>query len=137
MNIKKTIYDLIIYGLLFNFVATLLGDIIILPSDIIYFFSALLIVGFANVFAKSFLKFLTVKVNFWSNFVIVVLLTTGSLYLFQLTMPYFKVEEMHFSGNIFEFVSIKPFTLMPIFSMVMISIYVAIGNSLLKLLRGN
>ncbi len=136
MNIKKTIYNLIIYGLLFNFIATLLGDIIVLPKDFIYLLAAIIIVGFANIFAKVFLKFLTVKINFWSNFVMVVLLTTACLYIFQILMPYFKVKEMQFSGNAFDIVSIKPFTLTPIFSMVIISIYVAVGNSLLKLLKG-
>ena len=119
---------LVLIGMLINFfVLSLFKDAFHLPGSFLYLFLTLFAAGIALLSACPVLNFLTVKCNFITFLLMGTLILTGVLYLMNLVMVDFSVNEFIFAGSKIGNIQINEFKVIPLVS-------IAIGSFLTSFL---
>jgi len=118
---KETVRNLFLYILIFYLVLSVFMGII-LPENIAYVLATLVVLSFAMMIAKPLLSFLTVKVNFITLLLVGALIVFGSMFLLESLMPGFTIETEMFTGITFGSIVVNDFEMLPIASMVGVSV---------------
>jgi hypothetical protein len=103
------------------FVTTVLSKGIVMPSESGYLIATLLILAFTVVVASPILKFLTIKSNFLTFFLMSALLLFGVFFLLKMFMVGFFVNEYIFDGLALGSIQIQAFTVSGILTMAIAS----------------
>lgn len=130
----KFFRNLIQYMLSAYFVLTIYKGIT-LPTNPIYFISSLAILSILVFLASAILNFLTIKVNFITNFVMTTLLCVGGFFLLQEFLPGFNIEEYAFEGINTGNLVIHSFPVTVLLSMIIESVTHSLLCSILKVLE--
>ncbi len=131
---KKGFFDLVLYTFSFVFVL-LFFESVSLPSDPLYLFSSLIVIGLGIVFSKPLLNFLTVKVVFLTRLIAMTLISLVVFFLLETFVPGFFIENMVLKETEFGFLSLKSFEFDKIGVMVLLSLSTAFVSSLVKFLQ--
>jgi hypothetical protein len=131
---KKGLFDLILYMFTFVFVMMFFPSVK-LPTDSVYLFSALLLVGIGIMFSKYLLTFLTVKVVFLTRLIAITLILFGVIFALETFLPGFVVDKLVFSETDLGFLSLKTFEFDKIGVVVLLSFCTAFVSSIVKLLQ--
>jgi hypothetical protein len=91
MGFKRFLFDLLLNMIIFSFVVVLTRSVV-LPIDTIYLLISLLVVGAAALMYDPILRFLTVKKNFLTQWVVVSVFVFLAVYLLNSLMPMFTVQ---------------------------------------------
>lgn len=91
MSFKKFLFGLFLNMMVFSFVC-LVTKAIVLPSDMLYLFASLLIVSGAMMLFEPVLKFLTVRRNFLTQWLMMSVFVFLAVYLLNSIMPMFTVQ---------------------------------------------
>ena len=94
---EKFFRNLIQYMLIAYFVTTILKGITI-PANVLYLISTLVMLSLSVFVSSKILKFLTIKLNFITRFLMTSILSFAVFYILQEFMPGFKIEEYVFDG---------------------------------------
>lgn len=94
---EKFFRNLIQYMLIAYFVSTILKGITI-PANVLYLISTLVMLSLSVFVSSKILKFLTIKLNFITRFLMTSILSFAVFYILQEFMPGFKIEEYVFDG---------------------------------------
>jgi hypothetical protein len=78
------------------------------------------------------LKFLTVKTNFPTHFLMTSILLVGVFYLLKLFMTGFYINEYIFEGVAFGTIEIASFTVTPIITIIVVSLVSSLISSIYK-----
>ncbi len=131
---KTFLKNLLQYMLSAYFVLTMFKGIT-LPTTPIYFISTLILLSLLVFLASLILKFLTIKENFITQFIMTTLLCIGGFFLLQEFMPGYNIEEYKFEGINTGSLVIHALTITPFLSMVIGSVSHSIISSLIKVLE--
>ncbi len=131
---KKGLFDLVLYIFSFVFVMLFFPSVQ-LPSDLIYLFSVLILVGVSIVLSKPLLVFLTVKVVFLTRLLAITLILFGVFFALETFLPGFLVDNLVFQETDLGWLSLKSFEFDKIGTMVLLSLSTAFVSSLVKLLQ--
>jgi len=134
MNLKKTIYEILLSALIFTFVVNLIKGVV-LPTNMMYLFLTLIVVAFAVVLHYSVLRFLTVKRSFLSEWISVSILVFIALYLLDLVMPEFRAEGYDLATQDLGFIVLASVTLTKFASMIVIAFLTGLFKSIFDLLE--
>lgn len=118
---KPFIRSLLTYFFVMFFVTTVLSKGIVMPSESGYLIATLLILAFTVVVASPILKFLTIKSNFLTFFLMSALLLFGVFFLLKMFMVGFFVNEYIFDGLALGSIQIQAFTVSGILTMAIAS----------------
>ncbi len=124
---------LVLIGMLIQFfVLSLFKDAFHLPQSFLYLFLTLFAGGIALLAACPVLNFLTVKCNFITFLLMGTLVLTGVLYLMNLVMVDFAVNEFLFSGSKIGNIQINEFKVIPLVSIAIASFLTSFITSIYK-----
>ena len=124
---------LILVGMLvLFFVLSLFGDAFQLPDSFLYLFLTLLAGGIGLLVACPILNFLTIKCNFITFLLMGTLLLTAILYLMNLVMTGFVVNEFMFQGLQLGSLQINEFNVIPIVSIAVASLLTSFITAIYK-----
>lgn len=112
---KNFIKNVLLFMLISYFVLSILNGINI-PSNPIYLLATLLIVSIGMLMTSPILNFLTIRENFITSFLMTFLISFGLLYLLQIFMVDFIIEEYVFNGVQLGSVIISSITMTPLIS---------------------
>jgi hypothetical protein len=79
---------------------------------------------------EPFLKFLTIKINFLTYWLMSSILLIGITFLLRIFMTGFFVEESQFTGANFDFLQINGFEINPILTIVLFSVVSAMISTI-------
>ena len=133
---KKFLGNLIQFMLSGYFVLSIFKGIT-LPENSRYFVACLIMISTGVFLSTLILKFLTIKENFLTSFLMILILSIGISFLLQEFMPGFNISEYTFEGFSSGSITIKSFLVTPIISMVLLSVTHALISSLLKVFEKN
>lgn len=111
---------------------TIFAKGIIMPTDSLYFILTILVLAFTLMIAEPFLKFLTIKCNFLTFFIMASLLLIGVMFLLKLFMVGFYIKEFTFEGMILGSLNINSFVISPIATIISSSVITALIGSIYK-----
>ena len=131
---KKGLFDIILYIFSFVFVMLFFPSVQ-LPSDPIYLFATLILVGAGVALSKHVLVFLTVKVVFLTRLLAITLILFGVFFALETFLPGFLVDKLVFQETDLGWLSLKSFEFDKIGTMVLLSFSTAFVSSLVKLLQ--
>ena len=126
--------NLIQYMLVSYLVLTLFSGIRV-PDSIHYFIASLAILSIGMLLVSPVLKFLTVKENFLTTFILASLICVGMFFLLDSFMTGFYIEPYQFSGMELNSIVINDFEMKPVFTIVTASITASFLASLLFVLE--
>ena len=115
---KQFIKSLLAYFFILFFVISIFKKGIILPPEGIYFVATLLILTFTIMIVSPVLKFLTVKANFLTFFIMTTLLLIGIFFLLKIFMTGFYVNIFTFEGLSLGSIQINDFVVSPTITIV-------------------
>ena len=131
---KQFLKSLIANFFIVFFIVNLFSKGIILPDISLYLYATLVILAMTILIASPLLKFLTIKNNFITEFIITTLLLVGVFYLLKLFMTDLYINEYLFEGTTIASVQIMSFTVSPIltiiFASLLTSLFASIYNEL-------
>lgn len=126
--------NLIQYMLVSYLVLTLFSGIRV-PDSILYLIASLAILSIGMLLVSPVLKFLTVKENFLTTFILSSLICVGMFFLLDSFMTGFYIEPYQFSGMELNSIVINDFEMTPVFTIVSASITASFLGSLLFVLE--
>lgn len=129
---KQFIKSLLAYFFILFFVISMFNKGMILPKDTIYFVITLLVLTLTIMIVEPFLKFLTIKSNFLTFFIMSSLLLIGVFFLLKLFMTGFYVNQFTFEGLVFGSIQIDNFVVSPIVTIVATSVATGLISSIYK-----
>lgn len=129
---KQFIKSLFVYFFILYFVVGLFKDGVILPTTSLYLIVSLLILTFTIMISGPLLKFLTIKTNFPTHFLMTTLLLVGVFYLLKLFMTGFYINEYIFEGMTLGTIEIASFTVTPIITIVAVSLVSSLISSIYR-----
>lgn len=91
MSFKRFLFNILLYMMIFSFVCMITKSIV-LPVDTVYLFVSLLVVACSIMLYEPVLRFLTVKRNFLTQWVMSSVFVFISIYLLNSLMPMFTVQ---------------------------------------------
>jgi hypothetical protein len=121
--------NLLLSLLIFFFSSTIFTGIV-MPDITLYYLATLLILSTGVMMTEPFLKFLTIKVNFLTYWLMSSILLTGITFLLRIFMTGFFVEISEFSGASFDFLEVNGFEIAPIFTIILFSVLSALISSI-------
>ncbi len=133
---KNFIKSLLVYFAFVYLALSLFGDGVVLPTEGFYFAATILILAMTVLIAEPMLKFLTVKVNFVTMFLMSSLLVIGVFFLLKLFMTGFYINEYTFSGLSLGSLEIASFVVKPTLTIISASITASLFCSIYKGLDG-
>lgn len=110
MEVRKFLFRLFVNMLIFSFVVTLVRGIV-MPVGLGYLFGTLIIVALAMMLYAPILRFLTIRINFLTQFITVGLLVFGALNLLQSFMPEFRLVDYVIGSQNLQIITISSITL--------------------------
>jgi len=131
---KKFIKNLIQFLLVSYLVLTLFKGIQ-LPENVVYVIASLVILSFGMLMASPIIKFLTIKENFITFFLMSSLLLTGLLFLLDIFMTGFHIVAYTFQGMEMGTLIINSFEVVPILTMALCALCSSFIGSLLYTLE--
>lgn len=123
---KLFIRSLLTYFFVMFFITTVLSKGITMPSETLYLVATLLILAFTVIVVSPILKFLTIKSNFLTFFLMSALLLFGVFLLLKMFMVGFFVKEYVFDGLVLGSLQIQTFTVSSVLTMGIASILSAL-----------
>ncbi len=114
------------------FVVSIFNEAFHLPVSFLYLLLSLLAGGLALLISCPLLNFLTIKCNFITFLLMGTLLLTGVIYLLNLVMVDFNVNEFVFSGIAFGNIKISEFEVIPIISISIASLLTSFITAIYK-----
>ncbi len=117
-----------------HFVITVFKGINI-PANMMYLTATLVMLSLSVFLSEKILKFLTIKVNFVTNFLMTSILVLGIFYILQMLMPGFEIGEYVFEGLSSGQLVIHSFTVTPIITMILCSVAFSLISSILQSLE--
>ena len=115
--------------LIFFFSATIFTGIV-MPEITLYYLATLLVLSMGVMMTDPFLKFLTIKVNFLTHWLMSSIILTGITFLLRIFMIGFFIEISEFSGASFDFLEINGFEITPILTIILFSVLSALISSI-------
>ena len=119
---KEGIKSLLVYTLIIYFVLSLFSEGIRLPGNLTYLILTIVILSFTVMISCPLLSFLAVKCKFPTFFLMTVLLLIGIFYVLELFMIDFYIASYTFEGLELGTMQVKSFEVVPIFSIVIVSV---------------
>lgn len=119
---KNFLKSLIAYFALVFCSVSLFAKGIVLPESSLYFSATLLILTFTILIAEPLLKFLTVKVNFITMFLMSSLLLVGVFFLLKIFMTDFYINEYTFEEMTLGTLQITSFVVKPTLTIIAASL---------------
>ena len=119
---KNFIKSLIAYFALVFLSMSFFEKGIVLPENGLYFAATLLILTFTILIAEPFLKFLTVKVNFLTMFLMSSVLLIGVFFLLKLFMTDFYINEYIFEEMTIGTLKVTSFVVKPTLTIIAASL---------------
>lgn len=129
---KQFIKSLFVYFFILYFVIGLFNKGIVLPTISLYLILTILILTFTVVIAGPLLKFLTVKSNLFTHFLMSSILLVGVFFLLKIFMTGLYINEYIFSGIEWGTLEIASFSVTPTLTIIIVSIISALICSIYK-----
>ncbi len=126
--------NLIQYMLVSYLVLTLFTGIQV-PDSGLYFLASLAIISIGMLLVSPILKFLTVKENFITTFILSSLICIGMFYLLDAFMTGFFIESSTFKGIELNNIVVNDFEMTPVLTIISASITASFLGSLLFVLE--
>lgn len=123
-----------LYLLIFFFTSNIFTGIV-MPEITLYFISTLFVLSMGSMMTEPFLKFLTIKVNFLTYWLLSSMLLTGITFLLKIFMTGFFVEKSEFTGASFDFLEVSGFEITPIFTIILFSVISGLIGTLFYVLE--
>lgn len=136
MNMKNFLKFLIVYFALLFLSVSLFNEGVVLPEEESYFVMTILILALTVLISEPLLKFLTIKVNFLTMFLMSSLLLIGVFFLLKLFMTGFYINEYTFKEISIGTLNISSFVVKPTLTIIFSSITSALFCSTFKSLDG-
>jgi len=136
MNMKNFLKSLIVYFALLFLSVSLFNEGVVLPEEESYFVMTILILALTVLISEPLLKFLTIKVNFLTMFLMSSLLLIGVFFLLKLFMTGFYINEYTFKEISIGTLNISSFVVKPTLTIIFSSITSALFCSTFKSLDG-
>lgn len=133
---KNFLKSLIVYFALIFLSVSLFSDGIVLPEEGVYFVATILILALTVLISEPLLKFLTIRVNFITMFLMSSLLLIGVFFLLKLFMTGFYINEYTFEEIALGTLNISSFVVKPTLTIIFSSITSALFCSTFKGLDG-
>lgn len=130
----KFLKNLIQYILISYVVFTVLKGII-LPTNLLYIIASFLVLSIGMLMASPILKFLTVRENFVTIFLMSSLICIGFFFLLDSFMTGFYIETYTFEGLELGNILVNSFEMTPFITIVIGSIFASFLGSLLSVLE--
>jgi hypothetical protein len=108
---------------------------ITLPESVLYFLGTLIVFSIGMLMASPVLKFLTVKENFITTLLMSSLISIAFLFLLNTFMPGVYIDTYVFEGLDLGSLVINTFEVIPIVTMIVVSLTAATISSLLTVLE--
>lgn len=93
-----------------------------MPEIELYYVATLLVLSMGVMITKPLLKFLTIKVNFLTYFLMSSILLVGIFFLLEIFMTGFFIETVIFEGINLDFLQINGFEVIPVITILLISV---------------
>lgn len=119
---KQFLKSLLANFFILFFVISLFKEGIILPETSLYLFATLIILTMTVLIASPLLKFLTIKRNFITHFIITALLLVGVFFLLKIFMTGLYINSYTFESLSVATVQISSFTVDPVLTIVSVSL---------------
>lgn len=132
MSMKENTRNFFVNVLVIYFALDLVGKSIHVPSRVAYLIITVVLLSLALIVTPSILKFLTVKCNFITFFLMSSVLLVGVFYLLKAFMIDFSIDEFEFNGSDLGSLSINSFVVTPLISIVSTSILISLLMSVYK-----
>ncbi len=126
--------NLLLFFLISFFTTTLFSGIV-MPEIVLYFIATLFVLSMGIIMTEPFLKFLTIKINFLTYWLMSSIILTGITFLLKIFMTGFFVENSKFSGISLDFLVISGFEISSIFTIILFSILTAFVGTLFYVLE--
>jgi len=133
---KNFLKSLIVYFALLFLSVSLFNEGVVLPEEESYFVMTILILALTVLISEPLLKFLTIKVNFLTMFLMSSLLLIGVFFLLKLFMTGFYINEYTFKEISIGTLNISSFVVKPTLTIIFSSITSALFCSTFKSLDG-
>lgn len=111
-----------VYGLIIYFVLSFFNEGISLPENPNYLLITILVLSFTVMIACPLLSFLTIKCKFPTFFLMSTLLLVGILFILKMFMIDFYIDTYTFEGVELGTMQIRSFEVIPIISIVVVSL---------------
>jgi len=125
----------LIQGMLISYVVFTLLKGIVLPINPVYIFASFLVFSIGMLMASPILKFLTVRENFITTFLMSALICIGFFFLLDSFMTGFYIETYTFEGLELGNLIINSFEMTPFITILIGSIFASFLGSLLSVLE--
>lgn len=131
---KKFLKNLIQFLLVFYLVLSLFKGVQ-LPESTIYIVATLFILSFGMLMSSPIINFLTIKENFITSFLMSTLILVGLMFLLNIFMTGFNIVEYTFEGLEMGTLVINSFEVVPVLTIVAVSVCSSFIGSLLYTLE--
>lgn len=132
MLMKENTRNFFVNILVIYFSLDLVGKSIHVPSRPAYLVITVVLLSLALIVAPSILKFLTVKCNFITFFLMSFVLLIGVFYLLKSFMTDFSIDEFRFGGSDLGSLSINSFVVTPLLSIASTSALISLLMSVYR-----
>ncbi len=129
---KQFIKSLLVYFFVLFFVIGLFNKGIVLPTISTYFIATLLVLTLTVIVASPLLKFLTVKSNFPTHFLMTSILVVGVFFLLKIFMTGLYINSYVFEGVNWGTLEIASFTVTPTITIIAVSLLSSLICSIFK-----
>ena len=126
-----------VYGLIIYFILSLFNEGISLPENPNYLLITILVLSFTVMIACPLLSFLTIKCKFPTFFLMSTLLLVGIFYVLKMFMIDFYIDTYTFEGIELGTMQIRSFEVIPIISIVVVSLVCSFFCGIYRELDGN
>ncbi len=133
---KTFIKSLLVYLAFIFFSLGLYKDGIALPTEGFYLAATVVVLAMTVLIAEPMLKFLTIKVNFITMFLMSSLLLIGVFFLLKLFMTGFYINEYMFDGLNLGSIDIASFVVKPVLTIISASLTASFFCSTYRSLDG-
>lgn len=129
---KQFLKSLLVYFFILFFVIGFFKKGLVLPTTTFYLLATLFILSFTEIVVSPLLKFLTIKLNFFTFFLMSSILLTGVFYLLKIFMTGLYINTYIFEGAELGTLQISSFTVTPIITIIGVSIFSSLICSIYK-----
>lgn len=134
MSFKNLLYKLFLNALIFSFIVTVVRGAV-LPVGALYLVSTLLLAAGAMMLHAPILRFLTIKINFLTQFIMTALLVFVMLNLLETFMPEFRLMSYVLPSQNLQIITISSITLTKAASAGLIGIATGLLSALMKWMK--
>lgn len=131
----KKFFRNLIQFLLISYVILGLFDGIVLPTNPSYIFATVLVLSIGMLMVSVILKFLTIKENFITTFIMSSLIVLGFFFLLDFFMTGFYIENSTFNGLEMGSLIVNSMEMTPIITMIIASVCASFLVAILSVLE--